>query len=73
MALHWAVFQFPPRLVDYVIAHELAHIKVAGHGPDYWRLLRPAIPECEALKSELDEMGRRAWLGDVAGLESATE
>lgn len=65
MALHWAVFQLPAQLVDYVIAHELAHIRVAGHGPDYWRLLRRAIPECERLKGELDEMGRRVWLGDV--------
>jgi predicted metal-dependent hydrolase len=65
MALHWAVFQLPIRLVDYVIAHELAHIRVPGHGPDYWRLLRRAIPECERLKEELDEMGRRVWLGDV--------
>lgn len=65
MALHWAVFQLPAQLVDYVIAHELAHIRVAGHGPEYWRLLRRAIPECERLKGELDEMGRRVWLGDV--------
>ncbi|MFJ6048282.1 M48 family metallopeptidase [Streptomyces sp. NPDC092307] len=65
MALHWAAFQLPAQLVDYVIAHELAHLRVAGHGPDYWRLLRRAIPECERLKEELDEMGRRVWLGDV--------
>lgn len=65
MALHWAVFQLPAQLVDYVIAHELAHIRVAGHGSEYWRLLRRAIPECERLKKELDEMGRRVWLGDV--------
>ncbi|MFJ7206347.1 M48 family metallopeptidase [Streptomyces sp. NPDC098789] len=67
MALHWAVFQLPAQLVDYVIAHELAHIRVGGHGPEYWRLLRRAIPECERLKEELDEMGRRVWLGDVPG------
>ncbi|MEW2089299.1 SprT family zinc-dependent metalloprotease [Streptomyces sp. NPDC006682] len=66
MALHWAVFQLPSPLVNYVIAHELAHIRVAGHGPDYWRLLRRAVPECEQLKAELDEMGRRVWLGDVS-------
>ena len=66
MALHWAVFQLPMPLIDYVIAHELAHIRVSGHGPDYWRLLRRAIPECEALKAELDEMGRYLWLGAVA-------
>ncbi|WP_254666703.1 DUF45 domain-containing protein [Streptomyces sp. WMMB 714] len=48
-----------------MIAHELAH-KVAGHGPGYWRVLRRAVPECESLRSELDEMGRRVWLGDVS-------
>ncbi len=63
MALHWAIFQLPAHLVDYVIAHELAHIRVSGHGPEYWTLLRRAIPECEARKEELDDLGRRLWLG----------
>ncbi|MEU8866627.1 M48 family metallopeptidase [Streptomyces umbrinus] len=66
MALHWAVFQLPSHLVDYVIAHELAHIKVPGHGPDYWTLLKRAIPDCEARKVELDDLGRRLWLGEIA-------
>jgi predicted metal-dependent hydrolase len=66
MALHWAVFQLPAHLVDYVIAHELAHIKVSGHGPGYWTVLKRAIPECEARKEELDDLGRRLWLGQVA-------
>ena len=63
MALHWAVFQLPAHLVDYVIAHELAHIKVSGHGADFWVLLKRAIPECEERRQELDALGRRLWLG----------
>ncbi|MGW5620213.1 M48 family metallopeptidase [Streptomyces olivaceus] len=63
MALHWAVFQLPAHLVDYVVAHELAHTRVAGHGPDYWMLLKRAMPECETRKEELDDLGRRLWLG----------
>ncbi|QMU73063.1 M48 family metallopeptidase [Streptacidiphilus sp. P02-A3a] len=66
IALHWAAFQLPTRLVDYVIAHELAHVRIAGHGTAYWRLLAQALPECVSLKQELDEMGRRVWLGDLA-------
>ncbi|WLW52788.1 M48 family metallopeptidase [Streptomyces sp. YU58] len=65
MALHWALFQLPAHLVDYVIAHELAHIRISGHGADYWSLLRQAIPECEERKRELDDLGRRLWLGDI--------
>ncbi|MEV7857517.1 SprT family zinc-dependent metalloprotease [Streptomyces hirsutus] len=65
MALHWALFQLPSHLVDYVIAHELAHIRISGHGADYWALLRQAMPECEERKGELDDLGRRLWLGHV--------
>jgi len=65
MALNWAVFQLPAHLVDYVIAHELAHITVSGHGREYWRVLRRALPECEERRNDLDELGRRVWLGEV--------
>lgn len=65
ISLHWAVFQLPIHLVDYVVAHELAHVRVAGHGPEYLRLLGRALPECRRLKTELDELGRRVWMGDL--------
>lgn len=65
ISLHWATFQLPIHLVDYVVAHELAHVRVSGHGPDYWRLLGRALPECRRLKTELDELGRRVWMGDL--------
>jgi predicted metal-dependent hydrolase len=31
---------FPDWVVDYVIVHELAHLDVAGHGDDFWALVR---------------------------------
>ncbi|GGV81344.1 hypothetical protein GCM10015535_21090 [Streptomyces gelaticus] len=65
ISLHWATFQLPIHLVDYVVAHELAHARVPGHGPAYWRLLGRALPECHRLKEELDELGRRVWMGDL--------
>ena len=65
VSLHWATFQLPIHLVDYVVTHELAHVRVSGHGPTYWRLLGRALPECRQLKAELDELGRRVWMGDL--------
>ncbi|MFI1419246.1 YgjP-like metallopeptidase domain-containing protein [Streptomyces sp. NPDC020731] len=66
VSLYWATFQLPIHPVDYVIAHELAHVRVSGHGPDCWRLLGRALPECRQVKAELDEPGRRVWMGDLA-------
>ncbi|WP_246353075.1 YgjP-like metallopeptidase domain-containing protein [Streptomyces fulvorobeus] len=33
--------------VGHVIAHELAHVRVPGHGTDFWRLLGRALPGYE--------------------------
>ncbi len=30
---------FPDWVVDYVIVHELCHLEVRGHGPDFWKLV----------------------------------
>ncbi|GGW34061.1 M48 family metallopeptidase [Streptomyces galilaeus] len=65
MSLGWPLFQLPMHLIDYVIAHELAHVKVSGHCEDFWRLLRIALPEYEERRADLDELGRRLWMGDV--------
>ncbi|MET7660631.1 YgjP-like metallopeptidase domain-containing protein [Streptomyces sp. NPDC005463] len=65
MSLGWPLFQLPMHLIDYVIAHELTHVRVSGHRDDFWRLLRVALPEYEERRDELDELGRRMWMGDI--------
>jgi hypothetical protein len=40
--IHWATMQLPPDLIDYVLVHELAHVRHADHGPDFWRAVEPA-------------------------------
>lgn len=66
MGLGWPLFQLPMHLVDYVIAHELAHVRVSGHRADFWRLLGRALPEYQERKDELDELGRRMWMGEIS-------
>lgn len=65
LSLGWPLLQLPMHLVDYVIAHELAHVRISGHGRDYWRSLKSALPECDERRSELDELGRRMWMGEI--------
>lgn len=43
----------PEWVVDYVLLHELAHLVVPGHGPDFWRLLAP-YPHVERARGFLE-------------------
>lgn len=43
----------PEYVVDYVLLHELAHLLVPGHGPDFWRLL-DAYPRTERARGYLE-------------------
>lgn len=42
-----------PDLADYVIVHELCHLKEFNHGERFWALVAEALPEYEALKRRL--------------------
>lgn len=46
----------PTACIDYVIVHELCHLKEHNHSARYYRLLHAALPDWERRKSELDEM-----------------
>jgi predicted metal-dependent hydrolase len=51
----------PAYVVDYVIIHELAHLLVAGHGTDFWQLLK-AYPKTERARGYLDGVAAAAGL-----------
>ena len=43
----------PQWVIDYVLLHELAHLLVPGHGPDFWRLLE-SYPRTERARGYLE-------------------
>ena len=43
----------PPKIIDYVIMHELCHLKIPDHSPKYWNLLYKMMPEYETHKEWL--------------------
>jgi len=45
----------PPAVIDYVIVHELTHIKEKNHSPVFWKKVEVVIPECKK---------HRRWLKD---------
>ena len=46
---------FPDWVIDYVIVHELAHLVVHGHGPDFWDLVN-RYPRTERARGYLIAM-----------------
>lgn len=64
--IHWATMQLAPALIDYVLAHELAHLREAHHGPDFWTLLGRVLPDYDDRRTELAHVGSRLWLGTKA-------
>lgn len=46
----------PRQCIEYVIIHELAHLKHHDHGPGFWRLIDAHVPNWERHKKQLDAM-----------------
>ena len=60
--IHWAAMQLPPDLVDYVLVHELAHLRRRDHGPEFWRIVEFAMPDYPARRDRLRRLGPDLWL-----------
>lgn len=55
--LHWRLIHFALPTIDYVVAHELAHLRVMDHSPRFWDVVRSVIPEMERKRDGLrDEL-----------------
>ena len=54
VCLNVELVKMPLGCIDYVIAHELAHLKVPNHGAPFWRLLGQLYPEWERWREKLN-------------------
>ncbi|MDO8691266.1 MAG: M48 family metallopeptidase [Dehalococcoidia bacterium] len=55
----WRCALLPPRIIEYIVAHELVHLREPLHSPDFWTRLGRAMPDYEARKQWLAENGGR--------------
>ncbi|PLX40086.1 MAG: M48 family peptidase [Deltaproteobacteria bacterium] len=53
--LNLELIKAPKECIDYVVMHELCHIKVPSHGPKFWRLMAKFMPDYEERKRRLKE------------------
>jgi hypothetical protein len=43
--LAWRLVLAPPAVLETVVVHELAHLRVSGHGPRFWDLVATRVPD----------------------------
>lgn len=65
--LNWRLVHLPPRLVDYVIVHELAHLKEMNHSPRFWAVVASIYPEHKAARAAL-----RGHIGNLPLINTTT-
>ena len=53
LSFSWRLILAPPHVLDYVAAHEVAHLAQMNHGPKFWALVAKTMPKMEE---------SRAWL-----------
>ncbi len=57
LSLNWRLVLAPPWILDYVVVHELAHLRVPGHSAAFWAVVRRHAPEADAARRWLREHG----------------
>jgi predicted metal-dependent hydrolase len=53
--LHWRLIHFALPTIDYVVVHELAHLRVMDHSPRFWEVVRSVIPDMEDVRDTLSD------------------
>ncbi len=54
--LNWRLLQAPPHIINYVICHELAHLKEMNHSARFWAVVASICPDYKTAEKEL-----KAW------------
>jgi predicted metal-dependent hydrolase len=57
LSFSWRLILAPPHVLDYLAAHEAAHLVEMSHAPRFWRILRGICPEMDRAKAWLDAHG----------------
>ena len=54
---HWRTILLPPRVCQYIVVHELVHLREPSHTPEFWQRLEAVMPDFATRKQWLAENG----------------
>lgn len=59
--LNWRLLHYRLAVLDYVVIHELSHLRVMDHSPRFWAVVQSACPDYAALRAELHQQPAPLW------------
>jgi len=59
LSFSWRLAMAPPQVLDYVAAHEAAHLAEMSHAPRFWAVVEHLLPDYRAQRAWLKREGRR--------------
>ena len=59
--LNWRLMHFCMPIIDYVVVHELSHLRVMNHSPLFWDTVRAVVPDYAALRAQLRNDPVPSW------------
>lgn len=58
LRFNWRLIQLPESLIDYIVVHELAHLRHSKHDSNFWAFVSKVVPDWKAKHGEL-----KKWVG----------
>ena len=59
--LNWRLVHFKMSVLDYVVVHELSHLRVMDHSPRFWDTVRTVVPDYAAQRAQLKSEAVPKW------------
>ncbi|AMO23521.1 M48 family metallopeptidase [Ramlibacter tataouinensis] len=59
--LNWRLIHFRLPVIDYVVAHELSHLRVMDHSPRFWDTVATVVPDYAQLRGQLKDEALPTW------------
>lgn len=59
--LNWRLIHFSQAVIDYVVVHELSHLRVMDHSPRFWDTVGAVVPDYAVLRGQLKDDAIPRW------------
>lgn len=66
LSFSWRIIMAPPEVLDYLAAHEVAHLREMNHSPAFWRLVGQLCPQMDTHKHWLRKNGQKLHAVELA-------